>query len=135
MSAYNLYARAGASAAALSSLLLGASTAKAALTEDSSLNPVGGSDFSGGDDFKTQFLRLANNVVGTILIIAGVLAVLYLVYSGVQYITSAGNPEKSKGARQGIINAVIGIIVISSAYLIIQFAVSGGTQLNGALNG
>ncbi len=63
---------------------------------------------------------LAEKVVNVILLIAGIAAVIYLIYSGILYITAAGNPDSAKKGQQGIINAVIGIIVILLAYVIIN---------------
>jgi hypothetical protein len=49
------------------------------------------------------------------------LAVIYLVISGIQYITSGGDATKAENARKGIVNAVIGIVVILVALLIINW--------------
>lgn len=53
----------------------------------------------------------------------GVLAVGYLVYSGILYISAAGNPDNAKKGLQGIINAVIGIIIATLAFTIIRVVV------------
>jgi hypothetical protein len=130
------YARAGVAVATLSTL--GASIAHAdnSVGDNSALNPSGSADFqSGSTNFTDQFKALANSAISTILLIAGVLAVIFLIWSGIQYITSAGNPEKAKTARAGIINAIIGIIVIVGAYFIIRFAVGIGGQLNTTTSG
>ena len=74
---------------------------------------------SSADDAPTTFRKIATAAINIVLLIAGVLAVLFLLWSGLKYITSAGDPEKAKGARAGIINAVIGIVVIFTAYFII----------------
>jgi hypothetical protein len=80
---------------------------------------------------------LAGNIINIVFLIAGVLAVLYLLWSGIQYITAGGNADKVKAARQGIINAVIGIVVIMAAFFIIRLATStrGVFDNNGATNG
>ncbi len=67
---------------------------------------------------------VAQNVINIIFLIAGVLAVIYLLWSGIQYITAGGNADKVKAARQGIINAVIGVVVIMAAFFIIRIATS-----------
>ena len=81
-------------------------------------------------------------ILSIIFLLAGIVAVIYLVYNGIQYITSAGNADKVKLARSGVINAIIGIIIIAAAYYIINFAIGasgvlqtettkgGGTQPN-----
>jgi hypothetical protein len=61
---------------------------------------------------------------GQIAIISGMLAFIYLVYSGILYLTSSGNPDNAKKGLQGVINAAIGIVIIVAAWAIIG-AVTG----------
>jgi len=63
-------------------------------------------------------------VTDVIAIISGILAFIYLVYSGILYLTAAGNPDNSKKGLQGVINAAIGIVIIVTAWAIIG-AVTG----------
>ena len=108
-----------------------ANTAHAAVT---ALNPGGSVSNTSGGFTWDSFKNLAGQVVSILLFIAGFLAVVYLVYNGIQYITSAGNADKVKTARAGIINAVIGIAVIAAAYLIINFAIKLGNTAGGIAN-
>jgi hypothetical protein len=70
-----------------------------------------------------------NQILGTltnwIAIIAGIVAFFYLIYSGFLYITAAGNPDQAKKGGQGIINAIIGIIIIALAWGLVT-ALKGG---------
>lgn len=54
------------------------------------------------------------------LTLAFLLAVIYLIYGGFQYIASAGNADQATKGRATITNAVIGIIVIVLSYTIVQ---------------
>ncbi|PIX30025.1 hypothetical protein COZ63_01930, partial [Candidatus Berkelbacteria bacterium CG_4_8_14_3_um_filter_42_13] len=53
--------------------------------------------------------------------------VIYLIYSGIIYITAAGNPDAAKKGQQGVINAIIGIVIIIAVYFIIRVAMGLGT--------
>jgi len=64
--------------------------------------------------------KLIANAANVYIMIAGMLAFLYLVYSGILYITSAGDAEKAKRAQTGFINVIIGIIVVSLSYVIVR---------------
>ncbi len=68
---------------------------------------------------------LFRTVVGWLLIIAGVVAVLYLVFGGFQYLTAGGDADKVTKAKTTIINAIVGIVVIALAFgiytAVIQF--------------
>uniref|UniRef100_A0A7V3JAY2 Uncharacterized protein n=1 Tax=candidate division CPR3 bacterium TaxID=2268181 RepID=A0A7V3JAY2_UNCC3 len=64
---------------------------------------------------------LLTRVANWILDLAGALAVFAIVYSGLMYITSAGNQEKSEKAKKNLIWAIVGLIVIFLSLLIIQW--------------
>jgi len=63
-------------------------------------------------------------VVGTLLplvsLTAGLLAFSYLIVSGFTYLTAGGNADASKKGSQGILNAIIGLVIISISYAIFQ---------------
>lgn len=121
-----VYLYAGSMAAA-ATLLAGGSTALATSalpTGDTNISPTGPTDAS------LLIGSLADKVIQVLLAIAGAVAVLFLIWYGIQYITSGGNADRLKGARAGIINAVIGIIVVVAAYFIIRLAVGVGNSVN-----
>lgn len=70
--------------------------------------------------------ELVGNVVTIVLYVASVLAFFYLIYSGILYITAAGNPDAAKKGQQGIINAIIGIIIIALALVILNAVIGVG---------
>jgi hypothetical protein len=53
--------------------------------------------------------------------IAGMLAVAYVVWGGIQYVTSQGEPDKTKKAQETIINALIGMVLATMATAIVAF--------------
>jgi hypothetical protein len=87
----------------------------------------------------TETGSVISNVGDTILTVlaflAGLAAVVYLVWGGIKYITAGGDPKKAEEARKAIINAVIGIIIVAAAYFIISFAIGGGSFVQGLSNG
>lgn len=74
---------------------------------------------------------LLGNIVDVILIIVSIVAVLYLVWGGIQYVTAGGDADKASKGRVTITNAIIGIIIILAAFLIYRAAASAGLG-NGA---
>lgn len=75
------------------------------------------SDAPGGSG-TTGLTNIADKIITWASLVAGILAVLYLIYSGILYITAGGNPDSAKKGQQGIINAIIGIIIITLAYFL-----------------
>lgn len=68
-----------------------------------------------GDTLKT--------ILNIFLAISGAIAVLVVVLSGVRFITSKGSPAEISKARNGIIYAAIGLVVIMSAFSIVNFVI------------
>lgn len=58
---------------------------------------------------------------------AGIVAVVIIVFAGYRYITSAGNPEKAKQARNTIFYTIIGLLVIIFSFAIVNI-VSGALK-------
>jgi TRAP-type C4-dicarboxylate transport system permease small subunit len=62
-------------------------------------------------------------IVNFILIIVGVLALAYLVYGGFLYITSHGDESQTEKAKNVIVYAVVGILVIGIAAALVNFVI------------
>src|SRR3990170_3169158 len=65
------------------------------------------------------------NIINVILIIVGILAVIYLIYGGIMYVTAGGDAEKANKGRVAITNAIIGIVIIMLALAIYNFVIQG----------
>lgn len=67
----------------------------------------------------------ANATVGNILTVvytwAGIVCVLIIVIAGLFYVISTGSATTTKRAREAILYAVVGLIVIMMAFVITQF--------------
>jgi amino acid transporter len=74
-----------------------------------------------------NFSDIANLVSKWVGALAGIIAFFYLLYSGILYLTAGGNAEQAKKAQQGILNAIIGLVIIFLAYVIVSAVVG---QLN-----
>jgi hypothetical protein len=64
-------------------------------------------------------------IFNTVLAITGAIAVLIIVIAGFKYIISQGNPNDVATARNAIIYALIGLIVIMFAFAIVNFVLEG----------
>lgn len=109
-----------------------------------SIVPVAQAQFGGGgrtNDFSisdfnflnifrdTSFDNIFGQIIGWVLTIAALVAFIYLLMAGFQYITAGGDAAKAQTARTGIINALIGVIVIVVSYSILRYV--GGNILSG----
>lgn len=82
-----------------------------------------------GGSAKLTFSEVVGDVVTWVLAIVTIIAFVYLIISGVNYITAGGDAEKATKARTGILNAIIGIIVVVLSYFILRFAANLGVNL------
>lgn len=85
------------------------------------LVPDGGKKEKGNyqlDDLVIVFVLAAE----MFLKLAGSLALLAFIIGGVMMIISSGNKEKVQQAKQILVAAVVGLIIVFSSYLIIQFS-------------
>ena len=64
---------------------------------------------------------LVTNAIQWIIAIAGIVSVIFIVYGGVSYMTSSGDPNKVGKAKQIILYALIGLIVVALAEIITAF--------------
>ena len=65
---------------------------------------------------------VVSRAIDWVLYAAAIVAVIYLIYGGILYITAGGDAEKATKGRTAVINAVIGIIIIVLALVIIRWA-------------
>ena len=64
-------------------------------------------------------------VVEIVLFVAGVAAVVFMIIGAIRYITSQGQPEQTKRARQSLIYAVVGLVVSIIGRAVIQLIFNG----------
>jgi hypothetical protein len=86
-----------------------------------------------GVNADTIFGSLIGRIMGWVLVVVALVAFIYLVVNGVKYITAGGDAAKATEARTGILNAIIGLIVVILAYVILRFAGGLGVQLGTGL--
>ena len=72
---------------------------------------------SGIKDFPTFVNRLIEYATALV----SVVAVLYLIISGFQYILAGGDQKKAAAARSAIQNTLIGVVVVVIAYVLVKF--------------
>lgn len=79
---------------------------------------------------------LITALVGTLLIIAALLAFFYLILGGIQWITSGGDKAGMEAARNKITHAVVGLVIVGAAWAIMILVQNflGVTIIGGTLN-
>jgi hypothetical protein len=66
---------------------------------------------------------IVGNIIGTLLGLVGILFLVLVIYAGFLWMTAGGNDETVTKAKSLLRNAIIGIIIVFSAYAITTFFV------------
>ena len=72
------------------------------------------------------------SIVNGIIAVVGVVAVIFVVYGGIQYITSSGESAKTQKAKNTIFYALIGLAICALSFLIVNFVIVNLISGNGA---
>lgn len=71
--------------------------------------------------------EIGKKVVNLISIIVGIISIIFIIYGGFRYITSGGDSGKVGNAKNTLIYAVIGLIVVALAQVIVNFVLTTST--------
>lgn len=74
-----------------------------------------------GDAYKNGLTGKTGAITNTLLILAGAIAVIVIIVGGIRYILSQGNAQSVTAAKDTILYAVIGLVVVVLAYAIVNF--------------
>ncbi|USN53321.1 MAG: hypothetical protein H6760_04110 [Candidatus Nomurabacteria bacterium] len=74
----------------------------------------------GGADPQTVIV----NIIQTLLGFASLVALVFVILGGFQWMLSAGNDEKIARAKKTISAAIIGIIIVLISWAIVQFVIN-----------
>lgn len=69
------------------------------------------------------FTVLIYNVVMLILCIVGALTLIMIVYGGIRMLISSGSPKNVDAGKQIIVDAIIGLVIVLTAYILVHFVV------------
>jgi hypothetical protein len=79
--------------------------------------------FSQGADSQQLFGTFIGQVLEAVMVIALIAVLIFLVWGGIEWITSGGEKSKIEAARNKMTGAIIGLIVLASSlgiYMLIQ---------------
>ncbi|GEM_PF-633825 len=79
--------------------------------------------------------EIAKNIISVLLWIVGMASIIVIVYSGITFVTSAGNPSQITRAKTMLLYAVVGLVVSILAYAIVNFIVGSAGGSKGGSSG
>ncbi len=67
---------------------------------------------------------LISGLLNFVIIIAALLVFIYLLWGGIEWITSGGDKGKTESARNKITSAIIGLIVLAAAWALLTIVLN-----------
>lgn len=81
-------------------------------------------EYSGVANTDTDLGATVTGLINVVIGIVGFLAVLMIIFGGITYTTSAGDPGKVKKAKDTIMYGIIGLVVALLAFAIVNFVLA-----------
>ncbi len=69
-------------------------------------------------------IQAITNIVNALLTLAAVIAAIFVIIGGVRYITAQGDEDAVAAAKNTVIYAVIGIVVIALSAVVVNFIIA-----------
>ena len=99
-----------------------------ALFEDSKQEACAGIQLSDSATCDAKAGDKANNLLATginiLSFVVAVAAVIAIIIGGLRYVTSAGDSNSVNGAKNTILYAIIGLVVVAMAQIIVKFVLN-----------
>jgi hypothetical protein len=86
--------------------------------------PQAGACNSAGIDATTSINNIVHTIVNILSAVVGIVAVIMIIVGGFRYITSGGNDASVTAAKNTILYAVIGLVVVALAQILVRFTLS-----------
>jgi hypothetical protein len=83
------------------------------------INPSGACDSKQGSE--SALTKVIRTVLQLLSLVAGVIAVIMLIVAGFKYITSQGDATGAASARNTLIYAIVGIVIVVFAQMLVKF--------------
>ena len=85
-------------------------------------------DADTGGDANTRVNNIIKLVINMFSLVVGVISVIMIIVGGLKYITSSGDSGNVTGAKNTILYAIIGLVVVALAQVIVRFVLAKVTQ-------
>ena len=73
--------------------------------------------------------NIATTIVNILSILAGLAAVIIIIIGGFRYVTSGGKQESITAAKNTILYAIIGLVIVALAQIIVHFVLKNTSNL------
>jgi hypothetical protein len=68
----------------------------------------------------TDIGKLISTGISVVIIISGILVFVFLVWGGIEWLTSGGDKTKVENARNRIVSALVGLAIIAASWALVR---------------
>lgn len=101
---------------------------KSNLCQGASLQVDSSPDCSTTTEGTSQINHIITVIINLFSLVVGVVSVIMIIIGGFKYITSGGDSSNVQSAKNTIIYALIGLVIVALAQFIVQFVLNKVTQ-------
>jgi hypothetical protein len=93
---------------------------------------VGSSSACGGSGsgVKNGIGAIAVEAVNILSLVVGIVAVIMIIYGGFKYITSGGESGNVSGAKNTLIYAIVGLVIVALAQVIVHWVLNTSSNIS-----
>jgi hypothetical protein len=88
---------------------------------DLEFDTTAGDDCTGADGSSEKLSAIIKTIINILSVVVGVVAVIMIIFGGLKYITSGGDSSNVSSAKNTIIYAIIGLVIVALAQFIVRF--------------
>lgn len=81
-----------------------------------------------GDTTSKPINKVIHTIINLLSVAVGIVAVIMIIVGGLRYITSGGSDTSVTSAKNTILYAIIGLIIVALAQILVRFVLSKVTQ-------
>lgn len=76
------------------------------------------------NDGKKTINQTIENIINIFSLIVGIVAVIMIIYGGFRYVTSGGDAGNISSAKNTILYAIVGLVIVAISQAIVQFVLA-----------
>lgn len=80
-------------------------------------------DISAGRGYAANFGTMFSSLLNVVMLIAALLVFAYMIWGGIEWITSGGDKGKAESARNKLTAAIIGLVIVAASYAVVTLVV------------
>lgn len=94
------------------------------LCDGASLQIDGDCDAATNEEGKNRINGILEDVINIFSLVVGIISVIMIIIGGLKYITSGGDSGNVTGAKNTILYAIVGLVVVALAQFIVKFVLN-----------